>query len=160
MSLCHWRVLPSPVHLTDISQLDFPTILGRKLGDIVRDFMVLEETINWDKPIIRTASISISERIEITTSWKFYSSNRKSLPNEHLANSLVKVWLSLTFLISWRYWFIQLCFRLNAAANQAYISKLCVLCMCVCLREREGGRGEREGERGIEKKRRNYGYAK
>lgn len=68
MSICHWRALLSPVNLTDISQLDFPTILGRKLGDIVRDCMVLEETINWDKPITRTASISISKRTEITTS--------------------------------------------------------------------------------------------
>jgi len=68
MSICHWRALLSPVNLTDISQLDFPTILGRKLSDIVRDCMVLEETINWDKPITRTASISISKRTEITTS--------------------------------------------------------------------------------------------
>ena len=32
--------------------------------------------------------------------------------------------------------------------------------MCLTERERERGRGEREGERGIERKRSNHGYAK
>lgn len=77
ISLCRWRLLPPSVHLTNISWLNLLTILGRKLGDIFRDCMVSGESIYWDKPIMKTVSISISKKIEITTSWKFSSNTHQ-----------------------------------------------------------------------------------
>ena len=72
ISLCHWGVFPSSVHLTNISWLNLQIILGRKLGDIFCDWTVSEESIYWEKPVTRTVSMSISKKTEITTSHRSY----------------------------------------------------------------------------------------